>query len=427
MIDFRKEPPRSPRRPHVPFPSLHPAERIRGSGILDEHQGIVGQLLWESYRNVGDWAILSRKKRHAALFGAAAVERRNRQLSAEWMEPELRAPLEVIRDLMAEPRKTETRVVARACRQLSAWAGERGALATQFYFAAAAGLCLTEDARQAYHTGCLAREIARWDAAEVWLEHAMETARRRRERETQVMAVLGMGNMYYRQGFYQRARDVQNAALLQSRKYGLREVEGRALHDLFVNAVELNELRQAEQYAREALHAYGQGHPLIPALAHDVAYFWMNQHCFSPALKVLEALLPRFRHSEDQRIRVLANIGRAAGGCGDQRTFEEVWAGVWDAVDQQRSGSTAAHALVDLACGALNLRAWDYAISAASRALEFARQRGEVDVIARAEVIVDAAGANRHVLDVRELVHPQAETEKLAVELVDSLNEDAAA
>jgi len=390
MIDFRKEP-RPMRRPPVPFPSLHPAERIRGSGILDEHEGMVGQLLWESYRNVGDWAIRPRKKRFASMFEAAAVERRNRQLAAEWMEPELRAPLEVIRDMMAEPRRTDARVVARACRRLSAWAGERGAPMTQFYFAAAAGLCVTEDAQQAYHAGCLARDLARWDAAEVWLEHAMETARRRREREAQVMAVLGMGNMYYRQGLYQKARDAYGAGLLLARKHGLAEIEGRSLHDLFVVAVEMGEYARAEALAQHAVKAYGPAHHGLPGLAHDVAYFWLTQRDAARALPVLTALLPHLRQPA-HRLHALASTCRAAGLCGEREVFERARLEIWALREQPELRSRLAPALLELALGAAALGEWVQAENAASSALHLAEQRGEIDVIGRAGALLEALG-----------------------------------
>ncbi|HEX2094409.1 MAG TPA: hypothetical protein VHG28_18540, partial [Longimicrobiaceae bacterium] len=123
-------------------------------------------LLWESYRNVADWATTPRSRRTGDTFGAGAAERRTSRIEAEpGMRPELYTALQVIRDLLAHPRKVDPRTVALACRQISAWAEERGKPVTQFHFAAAAGLCLAPDGRQAYVVGCLARELARWDAA----------------------------------------------------------------------------------------------------------------------------------------------------------------------------------------------------------------------------------------------------------------------
>lgn len=426
-----RRPPRRPRLPRAPFPSLHPGERIRGAGILEENASHgCGLVLWESFRNVGDWVTTPRAARNGAMFGAGAAERRTAHLRC--VPPGdggLCAALEAIRDLLAHPAQADERTVALACRQLSSWAAENARPATQFYFAALAALCVPDDARQAYRAGCLARGMARWDAAEVWLEHAVTVARRRRDREMQTTAVLGLGSMFYQQGFYLRAGEAHSVALAIARRYGMRDKEGMALHDLFVIAVEVGDTAEAERYARDALRAYGPGHRLVAALAHDVAYFWMNQRFFSHALAVLEALLPHFSGSNEQRLRVLANLGRAAGGCGDRNRFEAAWSQVWDQVEKVGARTTVAPALIDIAYGAMELDDRSRVSRAAETALRLARRRGETDVIARAEELVAAlgSGAESHQRSgLAPVPEGSAETARLAEQFVVSLAEAVA-
>lgn len=430
MIDPRPNPPPGhPRPPRVPFPSLHPAERIRGAGILEELPPDYGSLLWESYRNVGDWAIRPRAKRSAGIFGAGVVERRREQLAAvAWIAPELRSALEVVLELLAGPGEMDEARVARACRQVSSWAGERGALATQFYFAAAAGLCTPDDAGQAYAAGKLAREIAKWDAAEVWLEHAMTTARRQKDRETQSMAVLTLGTLCYRQGLYKKAREAYAAALVLARRHRFPDVEGGALHELFIVLTEMQEHVRAEECAHLAVVAYGPGNERLKALAHDVAFTWLSRGYAARALPVLEALLPTLQLSQ-HRIHVLASVARAAAVCGDRDRFEEAWSQVWELAEEPTVRTRLGPALLELACGAASLKDQTRAVRAVERSLEIAKERGEIDVITRAEALLDTIQRGSFVSELSsdEVSPRQAKsTERLVEELVCSLSRVAA-
>jgi tetratricopeptide (TPR) repeat protein len=423
MIDVPEEPAGLP--VPIPFPSLHLSERVRGSDILEEHAPEYAQIFWESYRNVGDWAVTDWVRR-GELFGPGAAELRNRQLMA--IAPRVEKPvwvaLEVIRDLLAAPARTEPRVVARACLQLSAWAGERGARATQFYFAAAAGLCLPHDAKLAYQAGCLAREIARWDGAEVWLEYAVAVARRQKERETQGIALLGLGNAYYRQGHYQRAKEAYAAALVLGKRHRLREVEGRAFHDLFIVAVETGDYARAEQHAHLALEAYGKEHPNVPRLAHDVVYFWVMRGNGFRALRVLEALIPRLSDPL-HRMLALALSGRAAGQCGRRELFQRAWGELWMMDNQPGLQSHLAPALLELAYGAANLGEVAHAEYAAASAREIAEQRSEMDVVERVEALLDSISRGQPVEEKSATEGRSKAADQLAEELVEALNAGA--
>ncbi|MET0398156.1 MAG: hypothetical protein ABW277_15250 [Longimicrobiaceae bacterium] len=409
---------RHSRPPRLPVPSLHPGERVRGSAILEENPEC-GVVLWESYRNVGDWATTPRARRVPDLFGAGAAGRRAEQLSGTGLPDDTaRAALETIRAMVADPGRARGRALALACRRISAWAGEQGRPATQFYFAAAAGLCVPDDARYAFQAGRLARDLARWDTAELWLEFAAAVARRGRDRETQAAAVIGLGNMFYRQGFYRKARDTHLAGLALAQRYDLREYRGRALHDLFVVAIELRDARAAEGYASAALDAYGPAHPLVPALAHDVAYFWLAQGDAARALPVLRAVLPHLDRP-DRRVRVLASAARAAAAIGDRAGYVELVREVRGSGGDSLVMGALAGALLETAVGASLLHSQTLAGELLDEALQVARERGEVDVVARVEELRGSISAEV-VDEVRAPAAGQG-TDELARELVSCL------
>lgn len=412
---------RRPRPPRIPPPSLHPGERVRGSAILEEDPSADwGLVLWESYRNVGDWAATPRDRRACELFGAEAARRRTEQLDAlAGRDRAVARALETIRDLLADPAGADPRAVALACRRVAAWAGANGRPSTQFYFAAAAGLCVPDDARQAYEAGRLARDLARWDTAEAWLEYAIAAARRKRDRETQAMAVIGLGNLFYRRGLYGRARDTHLAALTLARRHELREYTGAALHDLFVISNELRDAVAAEEYARQALAVYGASHPNIPGLAHDVAYFWLAEGKPARAFPVLRALLPHMVQRPDLRLRVLASAARAAATLGDHASFAELASEARDLGRIPAAQGALAGALVEMASGALLLQDAAVPSQLLDLALDVAISRDEVDVVARVTTLREQLSA-RPGADVPGR-NSEPEADEFSVALVKSL------
>jgi hypothetical protein len=383
---------RRSRPPRVPSPALHPGERVRGSAILEENPEC-GLVLWESYRNVGDWAATPRARRVPGMFGAGAAERRAEQIrEAGVADGPVRAALETLYAVVADPGRARARAVALACRRLSAWAGERGRPATRFYFAAAAALCVPDEARHAYQAGRLARDLAKWDAAEAWLEFAVAAARRGRDRETQTVAVLGLGNTFYRQGFFRRAEESQTAGLALARKHGLTALEAGALHDLFITAAETHQPDRAEENARLALHAYGPAHRNVPSLAHDIALFWLSSGQPARALPVLQALLPWMKMPA-RRLHVLASLARAAGECGRKEVFQRAWGEAWPLAEKAEAAPAAAPALLQLAFGAASLGETRPADGAAAAALRIGRERGEQDVISAATELLGSLAA----------------------------------
>ena len=411
------------------LPVVRSGAPFEGAEILDELPSSTGLVLWQGYRTAMAWVLAPPHEREGLFAPGAEGEIRSALDSAD-LPPELGPAVEVVRDILADPVAVDPRRVADACTVVADWAERRGdAPVTALCFTQAAAMCLPDDARLAFRAGGMARRRGSWDVAELWFRHASTVGRRRHDWEGHALAYLGLGNSYYQQGRYTAAKREHRKALRVSRRHGLREVQGRAHHDLFAVAIVTGDTAGAESAARLAFDAYGSTHPRIPALAHDTAYLWLTQGCFRRALPVFQALLLHFEQPQD-RLRVLASVGRAAAGCGERSVFEEVRGEVWRLVTEVEGTEVAATSLLQVAHGAAALEAWGRAEEAAGRALAIGLQRGEVDIVSQAESVLGEV-RSRHLLQL--VVRPpsdsgvRAEADAFATSLVTSLLASAGA
>lgn len=371
------------------------AEVLDGREMLEELAPWPGaEVLPEVFRAVKGQAAGSGDHRFAGELDRSA-EKIARELTcgAGWVTDDLRQALGVFGDMLVRPELARSPGAVLACTQVAAWAEENGLVVTRFCFAALAGLSEPDDFRRMYSVGLQARDLARWNAARVWLEQAAALASRLGSWDEHVRAVLAVGNMLYRQGLYQQARAVFETALDLARNHSLTELQGGALHDLVMIAGETRDMPAAERYARLALAAYGPGHANVPALAHDLAYLWMNEGYPARALSVLRAVLPHFDSRPRDRIRVLASIAHAAAASGDTALFEESYGQVRESMREPAAAAATASSLLERAYGSCALARWGDAEHLTDAVLEVATSRGEVDVIARADALLKTVAA----------------------------------
>ncbi|HEU0054374.1 MAG TPA: tetratricopeptide repeat protein, partial [Longimicrobium sp.] len=252
-------------------------------------------------------------------------------------------------------------------------------------------------------------------------------ARQSGDWQSYALAFSGLGNLYMQRGNFPAARRFHVRALRAARRHSLRQIQGSALHDLFVIAAGSNQKDDAERYARGAFEAYGLDHPRLSILAHDLAYFWMERGHFAPALTVFQALLPHMNRHED-RLVGLANIVRAAAGAGQRRLFEETWDEVWDGLTRNENAENSAQVLLELAHGAAQLGEYERAERAAERAARIARERGESKIQLTAESVQESVRRGRAARSARAAETPQPsrelveEADAFAADLVRSLN-----
>lgn len=412
---------------HLSLPAVRSTVPFEGADILDELPSATGLVLCRGYRAVMAWALALPRER-AALFTPGADEEVRDALDSGELPVDLRAAVETVRDLLADPAGVDPRRVADACVAVTDWAErEEDAPATALRFVQAAGMCLPDDARLGYRAGCAARRRGSWDIAELWYRHASTVGRRRHDWEGHALAYLGLGNSYLQQGKYAAAHREHTKALRVGNRHRLPDIRRRAYHDLFLVSMEAGASSRAEEYAQAAFRAYGSGHPRLPALAHDIAYFWNLQGCFARALPVFQALLLHFHRAAD-RVRVLASVVRAAGGAGDLSTFADAWRESWELAPGLGPDPVLTTSFMQMAYGASSLADWELARQAAEQALLLARQRGEEDVVASAEatlrsvlehqMLESEAGARPTTVD-------SEEADTLARELVTSLESSA--
>jgi tetratricopeptide (TPR) repeat protein len=415
---------RTARRWRTPPAITTGAETFEGMAVLDEIGGPLGFLLWQAARDVVLWAQFSPEER-VGLFEPGADALLHGLIRSAGVEVQLESPLMTVVRMVGAPDTARAETVELACQHIAHWADGHGYTATAIAFAQAAALTVPYDAGAAYAVGRVARRRAEYARAETWFRRSIALARQSGDWTSYALAFSGLGNLYMQRGNYPLARRFHVRALRAARRHSLRSIQGSALHDLFVIAAAGNHKDDAERYARGAFESYGPEHQRLPALANDIAYFWVERGHFAPALTVFEALLPHMTRHED-RLVALANIVRAAAGAGERRQFEQTWDEVWDGLARDDGTENAAPVLLELAHGAAQLGEFERAERAAERAVKTARERGQAKTQMSAEAVLDSVRRGRGARNraAAEAPRPEApqETEMFATDLVRSLN-----
>lgn len=417
----RSAAPRVPRRWRTPPPLTRGSESLEGMEILREVGGEVGILLWQAYRNVMFWATVEQNER-GRLFAADAGSRRRAELAEARIPDELAGPLSAFADMLSAPESTQGEAVAQACTGVARWAEEEGHLNTALSFTQAAAVASQRNARLSLAVGKLARRRNETARAETWFRHTIMVARQTGDWESYSRAYIALGNMFIARGNLPAAAKMHIKALRAARRKGLLQIQGMALHDLFVIADEMGRDEQAQEYARQAFRAYGAAHPSLPLLGHDIAYFWMQRGYFAQALEVFQRLED---HVEDSRTRLLlaSNIARAAAGTGNRDLFRKAWTQVYRMTKDPDLQGVVANATLELALGAAVLGEWDRAEQAARESLEQATKLGQGKVRFRAESLLESITRGRTAeVKISEGRRPTAKVDSLAQDLIRSLD-----
>jgi tetratricopeptide (TPR) repeat protein len=419
---------RPPRRWRTPPPLTRgSAETLEGMEILREVSGETGLLLWQSYRNVMFWATAEPEER-GSLFSPEASRRRLAELLAADIPGNLVDSLVAIGRMLGAPDSTSGETIADACRSISEWADREGHEATALGFTQASALSAPRNATYSLAVGRLARRRGEQARAETWFRHAIMVGRQTGDWESYARAYIALGNMLLLRGNFPGAHRMHIKALRAARRKGLTSIQGMAAHDLFVIATETGRNAQAEEYARMALRSYGPDHPRLPVLAHDVAYYWMNQGLFTQVLPIFLSLENRFEDDPGTKIAVKAHIARAAAGTGDRNTFRRYFTETARMAKEPVYESRAGDVFLELAMGASNLGEWDRAEQAAERALELTRQFSQATMMFHAETVLEAIRAGRRAERATADRAPASRsTQAFAEQLVDVLATTAAA
>jgi tetratricopeptide (TPR) repeat protein len=420
----RARPPK--RHWHIPPPLIHGSEPLEGGMVLQEVAGEVGVVLWQALRDVMLWSQTPPADR-GELFSPAARERRLAAILAAAPEPALESQLRVLTELTAAPSTMKAELVTVTCRALAQWAEAQGHMGTALAYAQNAALASPGDAVAALNVGRLAREMVDYARAEIWYRRAIGLARQARDWRTYTLSFIGLGNMAVRRGNYPAGRRFRIRALRSARRGGLRRLQAVVLHDLFALEVETGNTAAAETYARRAFQHYRGRGDRLPALANDLANLWLASGNFARALRVLDPLSRRELLAED-RLFVLASLGRAAGGVGDAVRFDAARDEVARLIATKSFASREARALLDVAFGAASLQRWEEAQELASAAWSVAAQRREAKVEFLANALLDSVARRRSMpAALAESAESAASSDALAADVATSLAAETAA
>jgi tetratricopeptide (TPR) repeat protein len=363
-------------------PLTIPGGAAAGADVVRELPPELVLPVWQTLRSVLIWAAEEPALR-GDLFEPCAMADWERALLQDTWEPELRSPLVVLVGELAIPMEASPETIARACLCVTEWALGQDHVTTALAFAEAAALAWPQHSRFSWLAGGLLRRHGRLREAEQWLRRAARAAASTMDWESQTLARHSLGNVLRELGRNPQAARALGDALRVARRHKLRPLEGEILHDLFIVASLSGQ--GGDEYAQSAFDIYRDGHPRLPAFAHDVASIWLLRGCHAQALTVLEHLPPLIELPEE-RIKVWASLAWAAAECGESGTYREAADEVWMLLSDPDVPHSAS-ALLELAVGATRMRAWDEAEQAVTEAVGIAARNGDSALPIRAEEV----------------------------------------
>lgn len=367
-------------------PITLPTGDVPGARVLAELDCEPGMLLFDLLRVVSTWAADAGE---AGWYDTGVLLKWEEAVLTGSLDQPLRSAVAVCLGEMLHPEKSDARQLSLCCMVISEWALGREAVETSLEFQRLAALVWPANARLAYMTGRRYGGACRFKEADIWLRRAARIARWYSDWEPHADALTSIGMLAYRQGNIPRARAFLDRALRVAKRRGLRRLEGEILHDRFTVAFTSREKTDAEAFARRAYERYLPSHERLPALAYDLAYYWLTRGYSVRALAVLLLLRPHFPDPVPQ-FQVLCAAVRAAGALGDPDTLRALWTDASRLMDAASGSPVFGVALIDLGYGAAHVGAWTDAEAVFLRAAEAAGAHGQTEDSVRAEAAVEA-------------------------------------
>jgi tetratricopeptide (TPR) repeat protein len=212
-----------------------------------------------------------------------------------------------------------------------------------------------------------------------WYRRAVELGSVRKTWEPVARSYLGLSGIQLEQKDYVGVEHFALLALRTARSAGLRKVVPEAFHNLAIACFGLGRAPEGVNYARLALEEYDRSWPHIAVLANDVAtYMYLEIGEFDRALPLLKSALHAVEGNYN-KLCVMGNIARAAGGVGNRDDFDWAAEQVYRLSEQVLEKQGAVDALVDVARGASTANWLDEAEHALAKAREAALVRRTSD------------------------------------------------
>jgi tetratricopeptide (TPR) repeat protein len=384
-----------------------------------------GVVLAGAIRDLMLW-IETPEEERKTLFRPDAASRRNQQINDADVGVDLWTPLLTLAYLTEKPAAFDVRRLLHASRSIMKWAEDHGAPSVRLAFAQAIALARPGDAASALDVGRLARDAAQYARAETWLRWAIQLSRGS-DNEAYVSSYIALGVLYRRMGNHPAACTVAQRAAKAARRHGLRELEGLALHNLFIFASDGPDVRKAYTYVWDAVRAYSGHENRLAILAHDVASFWCDRGRYARAAPIIEAVLPRME-APHARALAASNLARASAGAGHRDHYEVARRMAMDLIKSLPGSAHQPDAFLTVARADALMREWELAEDTALMALSIATRRGEKHVMLVAEAELAAIRTCRADEDAPSEETPGLErhAERLAGDLIRSLDRIAA-
>lgn len=269
----------------------------------------------------------------------------------------------------------DPRRIADAFTSIVLWADRLDHNRTALAFAQAAAQIAPDHPVAAWQLGMFARRRAEHAHARRWYRLAIRLGTQQKVWVPVARAWLGLYQQLRTKKHYRLARVASKQALSIAQIHRMHEIEGEAHHALVTCSYELGQPDAGLVSAERALTFFAGRPDKIAILASDLAWYWMvNDGDFARALTIFQARLHEVDSSFD-RLCVLANVARAAGGVGDEETLRWAYDRVWAAgqpgapLDGYR-GYGWGEALLEAAHGAHSVgwtkdaeRAWEAAMA----------------------------------------------------------------
>lgn len=396
-----------------------------GGAIVREIPTPVGLFLFGTIRDVMHWLLPANSG-----VGSRAGTRLTDASGIRWRDlAAINPPLELEPHLSTLVRAVEETVgaaeVGHACVGVARWANAATAPYTELAYLQAGAIALPDSLVYALETAKLARELSQYGRSETWFRSTIKRARVVKDRATYVLGYLGLGNLYGRIGNGPAAKVLLELALRQSERWRLRELVGRAHHDLIRVWTELRDLRRAYEHAGQAARYYGDSTVQQVRLAADVATVWLRAGASDRSLAIFETIYP---YAPDAGVKAVwaAQLARSVANSGLVERYAEARMCAAAAIGECRDLFRRADAEVQLALADLALERWDAAAAAAESAFRTATAIGAAETQMDAERALENARAHRREGAAEDLLEPPA-LSRVADRLARSLQEAVAA
>jgi hypothetical protein len=345
-------------------------------------------LLWQRVRDVRLWGATPRDLR-AGLFEPLLPWERKAEVSAGCIE-EIAGPMHVLGGLVRYPELVKESDASAACLAIAAWAEDSHLPETALHYAEAAAYLDPLNARAAALAGSACARRAADDRAQLWFERGYRVARRTKNWEWYVRALLRLGILLYELGHFRAAKRCYYRARNRALWAGFEAFAGKAHHDLLLIECAIGTYETGERHAWRSLEFYPVHYERLPHLAHDIAYFFTCHGYYQASLEILHVVLPLIT-KPCERVAILGTLAKANAAVENEAAHKA-------AVDDvllfaSLSDVNAAAALVLCAEGALSIHDWERAALLAGQGAEVALRCREREPYRRAQAVLVNAQA----------------------------------